>query len=173
MIKDVKGYEGLYQITDKSEVINVKTGKTMKPQITNKGYKMVDLHKDGVRKHALLHRLMAEAFVPNPNNYPIVLHKDNNKINTDPDNLVWGTYSQNNAQAIRDGLNKVPRPDNRKGCIISEGNGNSILPMHYYGVNNLMNIIGYGNAQVGHNLVYRHDKIKEGPFKGYYVERYK
>lgn len=90
MVKHIKGYEGLYQISDNSEVINIKTGKILKPWITNKGYKCIDLNKNGKRKHVLLHRVMAEAFVPNPNNNPIVLHKDNDKLNTDPSNLVWG-----------------------------------------------------------------------------------
>lgn len=171
MTKDIKGYEGLYQISDNSTVTNVKTGKVKKPWITNKGYKCINLNKDGEVKHMLLHRLMAEAFVPNPNNYPIVLHRDNDKLNTSPENLSWGTYSENNAQAIRDGLNKVPRPDNRKAFMISDGDGNNIMPVYFYGLDNMMDIIGYGSTQVGHNLVHRHDRIKEGPFKGYYVER--
>lgn len=173
MLKDIKGYEGIYQISDDSNVIITKTGKSKKVWINNKGYKCVDLSKNGKTKHMLLHRLMAEAFVPNPNNDPIVLHKDNDKMNTSPDNLVWGTYSENNAQAIKDGLNSVPRPDNRKPFIISDADGNSITPFHFYGLNTIIDIIGYGNAQIGHNLVHRHDRIKEGPFKGYYVERFK
>lgn len=173
MIKDIKGYEGIYQITDNSEVIITKTGKCKKFWISNKGYKCVDLSKDGNVKHMLLHRLMAESFVPNPNNYPIVLHKDNDKLNTDPDNLVWGTYSQNNTQAVRDGLNIVPRPDNKKDFVITDNDGNYITPFYYHGLESIINVIGYGNQQIGHNLVHRHDKIKEGPYKGYYVERFK
>ena len=173
MTKDITGYEGIYQISDNAEVIVTKTGKIKKPWVNNKGYKCIDLSKGGKVKHVLLHRLMAEAFVPNPNNYPIVLHKDNDKTNLDPDNLTWGTYSENNAQAVKDGLKSVPRPDNRKGFIIADENGNSIFPIHFFGLDTVMNIIGYGNAQVGHNLVHRHDRIKEGPYKGYYVERFK
>lgn len=118
----------------------------------------------------LLHRLMAEAFVPNPNNYPIVLHIDNDKINTNPDNLAWGTYSENNAQAIRDGLNKVPKPDNKKDFIITDDGGNC-SPFYYHGLDTIINVIGYGNPQIGHNLIFRHDRIKEGPYKGFYVEK--
>ena len=172
MLNALKGYEGLYQISDNSEVINIKTGLSLKPWINNKGYQCIDLVKDGKRKHLLLHRLMAEAFVPNPEDNPIVLHLDNNKLNTDPDNLAWGTYSENNAQAIRDGLNKVPRPDNKKDFIITDGCGNS-SPLYYHGLDAIINIIGYGNTQIGHNLVYRHDKIKQGDYQGYYVERLK
>lgn len=90
MLVDINGFEGLYQISDDSSVINIITGKTVKPWINNKGYKCVDLSKGGKRKHMLLHRLMATTFVPNPNNYPIVLHLDNNKLNLDPVNLSWG-----------------------------------------------------------------------------------
>ena len=173
MIKDIVGYEGIYQISDNADVIITKTGNIKKPWINNKGYKVVDLYKDGKGKHVLLHRLMAEAFVPNPNNYPIVLHKDNNKTNVDPDNLAWGTYSENNAQAIKDGLNSIPRPDNRKDFIIADENGNNIFPVRFIGLDTIVDIIGYGNTQIGHNLVYRHDRIKEGAYKGYYVERFK
>lgn len=171
MIKDIKGYEGLYQITDNAEVINVRTGQIMKPWINNKGYKCIDLSKDGKRMHLLLHRIMAETFIPNPNNYPIVLHLDNDKQNLNPSNLACGTYSENNSQAIRDGLNSVPRPDNKKDFIITDSCGN-ITPFYYHGLENIASTIGYGNAQTGHNLVHRHSQINQGPFMGYYVERY-
>lgn len=173
MIKDITGFEGLYQISDNSDVISLKTGKVLNTWINNKGYKVVDLHKNGTTKHMLLHRLVAQEFIPNPNNYPIVLHKDNNKLNVNIDNLSWGTYSENNAQAIHDGLNKVPTPDNRKEFIITDGNGTNITPFIYCGLKVLMDDVGYGNTQVGHNLVYRHTTIKNGPYKGYYVERVK
>ena len=171
MIKDIPGYEGIYQVSDDSEIIITKTGQTKKVWINNKGYKCVDLYKDGKVKHALVHRIMAETFVPNPDNHPIVLHKDNIKTNTSPDNLVWGTYSENNSQAIRDGLNKVPRPDNKKDFIIVDDDGNT-TPLYYHGLDTIMEVIGYGTTQVGHNLVHRHDRIKEGPYKGCYVERF-
>ena len=77
---------------------------------------------------------------------------------------------ENNAQAIRDGLNKVPRPDNKKDFIITDEEGNQSA-LYYHGLDNVIKIIGYGNTQIGHNLVHRHDKIKQGPFKGFYVER--
>lgn len=169
--KDIIGYEGLYIISEDSSVTNVKTGKIIKPWVNNKGYKCIDLSKDGKRTHHLLHRLMAESFVPNPNNDPIVLHLDNNKQNLDPSNLAWGTYSENNAQAIRDGLNEVPRPDNKRDFIICDSDAN-YTPFYYHGLENIINTIGYGNNQIGHNLVHRHDKINRGPFIGCYVERF-
>ena len=169
MLVDINGFEGLYQISDDSSVINIITGKTVKPWINNKGYKCVDLSKGGKRKHMLLHRLMATTFVPNPNNYPIVLHLDNDKLNLDPVNLSWGTYSQNNSQAIRDGLNSIPRPDNKKDFVITDGYYCS--PLYYHGTETVANVIGYGNSGVVHNLIHRHDRIKQGDYKGCYVER--
>ena len=171
MIKDVKGYEGLYQISDSGVVISSKTGKELKPWKNNKGYQCIDLTKDGERKHVLLHRLVAENFVPNPNNHPIVLHLDNNKLNVSPENLQWGTYSENNTQAIRDGLNTIPRPDNKKDFIITDGK--SIVPFYFHGLDTVIKMIGYGNEQIAHNLVHRHSKIKQGFYKDYYVERRK
>ena len=56
------------------------------------------------RKTKRVHRIVAEAFIPNPNNYPIVMHLDNNKKNNNINNLAWGTISQNTLSAVRDGL---------------------------------------------------------------------
>lgn len=55
------------------------------------------------------HRLVALAWIPNPNNYPCVCHKDNNKLNDHVDNLYWGTHKMNAQQALRDGLLKFPQ----------------------------------------------------------------
>ena len=167
MWRDIIGYEGIYSISEYGDILINATGKLKKIWITNKGYKCVDLYKDGKVKHKLIHRLVAEVFVPNPNNYPIVLHLDNNKLNTHFTNLIWGTYSENNSQAIRDGLNKVPRPDNRRYYNITNGN-NSII---CYGSSEVIDKIGYGNKGIIYNLANRHDRIKCGPYKNYYVER--
>ena len=169
MWKDIIGYEGIYAISDKGEIINVKTGLLKKPWINNKGYYCIDLEKDSIRKHKLVHRLLAEAFIPNPNNYPIVLHLDNIKTNLSLDNLVWGTYSENQQQAIKDGLNKVPKPDNRKFFAITNGTESVLC----YGQKDVVNTIGYGNVQTIHNLVHRHSKINQGPYKDYYIEQAK
>lgn len=113
---------------------------------------------------------MATAFVPNPNNDPIVLHKDNDKLNVDPGNLKWGTYKENSIQATRDGLNKLP--DNRKEFTIVDDNGKCITPFCYYGLSTIADLMGYGNANVVEGLVRRHTPIKEGFYKGFYVERF-
>lgn len=165
ILKDIAGYEGIYKISDDAKVINSKTGLEKKVWVNNKGYQCVDLSKDGVTKHYLLHRIYAEAFIPNPNNYPIILHLDNDKMNLSPENLVWGTYSENNAQAIQDGLNSVPRPDNRKVFSIYDDE----IKEFCHGQDEVTRITGC-NQQTIHNIVGRKSKMRTGPYKGCKIE---
>lgn len=162
--KDIKGYEGLYQISkEDATVINVKTGKCKSVWINNKGYKCIDLAKDGVTKHKLLHRIYAETFIPNPNNLPIIMHLDNDKFNISETNLSWGTYSDNNAQAIHDKLKPLPIPDNRKLYCISDG---PEVKYAAYGQNAILSEIGYGNAHTVRNALHRGSTIKFGQYAG-------
>lgn len=70
------------------------------------GYWYVPINYKTGSKKRRAHRIVAEAFIPNPNNYPIVMHKDNNKKNNHVDNLMWGTISMNTQQAFDDNLIK-------------------------------------------------------------------
>ena len=74
------------------------------------GYQQVVLkiRKLGLLRRAYIHRLVAEAYIPNPHNYPIVCHKDNNRTNNHVSNLYWGTQSMNIHQIITDGRNNPP-----------------------------------------------------------------
>ena len=106
--KDIKGYEGLYQISNYGNVKSleriVKRGRNYKPVCerilktgTNKNYTYAILSKFGKCKTAWVHRLVAEAFIPNPDNLPCINHKDENPKNNNADNLEWCTYSYNNS----------------------------------------------------------------------------
>ena len=84
--KDVQGYEGEYQISNLGNVFSVKSNKELK--ITDShGYGSVMFCHDGKTKRCLVHRLVAEAFIPNPNDLPQVNHIDENKRNNRIDNL--------------------------------------------------------------------------------------
>ena len=94
---DIKGYEGKYAITKDGQVWSHKREKFLKPETTNCGYLRVGLSKDGALKHYSLHRLVAEAYLPNPNNLPQVNHKDHDRTNNNVENLEWCTQEYNNA----------------------------------------------------------------------------
>lgn len=106
--KDVVGYEGLYQVSNLgrvkslSRIVTTKNGAKrvireiiMKPVFCTFGYPCVSLRKDYAKKTKLIHRLVADAFIPNPNNYPVVNHKDENRSNCNVDNLEWCTQQYN------------------------------------------------------------------------------
>lgn len=101
--RDVIGYEGLYQVSSFGRVRGVDRitpkghkwkGKILSPKDHN-GYKSVTLSKNGRKKFYFVHRLVADAFIPNKLNYPIINHKDENPSNNCPDNLEWCTYKYN------------------------------------------------------------------------------
>lgn len=98
--KDVVGYEGLYQVSNLGNIRslnwqNTNIVKEMYLKKHRKGYKQIQLVKNGIKKMYLVHRLVAQSFIPNPNNYPIVNHIDENKANNIVENLEWCTNSYN------------------------------------------------------------------------------
>ena len=102
--KDVKGYEGLYVVSNLGRVKRLPVGKqwpskkthnNIRKQALKNGYLCVNLSKQNKVKWFGVHRLAATAFIPNPNNYPHVNHIDENKTNNRVDNLEWCTQSQN------------------------------------------------------------------------------
>lgn len=92
--KDIKNYERFYQISNLGNIKNYRN-KLLQPRINKSGYNRVILHKDKHGKEFLVHRLVAEAFIPNPNNLPCINHKDENKANNCVENLEWCTQKYN------------------------------------------------------------------------------
>jgi hypothetical protein len=88
-MKDIKGFEGLYAVTSCGKIWSYKSGKFLTPGKATGGYLNVDLCKDGKRKTFLIHRLVAEAYLRNPDNLPQINHKDENKENNCWRNLEW------------------------------------------------------------------------------------
>lgn len=88
-MKDIKNYEGSYAITSCGKVWSYINECFLKPYTDNDGYLRVNLYKDGKMKQYLIHRLVADAYIPNPDNLPQVNHKDENKANNCLQNLEW------------------------------------------------------------------------------------
>lgn len=103
--KDIPGYEGLYKISNYGEVISINYNHTKKekkliPQKNKTGYLRITIKGKGKN----IHRLVAETFIPNKENKPVVNHIDGNKTNNRVDNLEWNTVSENTNHAIKNKL---------------------------------------------------------------------
>ena len=95
MWKDIKGFDN-YEVSTEGQVRNITTGHILKPRDNGRGYLEVGLHTNKKRTHKYIHRLVAEAFIPNPNNKPEVNHIDEDKTNNSVNNLEWLTHKENN-----------------------------------------------------------------------------
>lgn len=93
---DIIGYEELYKINNEGNIWSVRFKKILKGRIHTHGYLRVCLCKENITKDFYIHRLVAQHFLPNPNNYLIIDHLDNNKKNNLASNLRWTTSSENN-----------------------------------------------------------------------------
>ena len=106
--KPKKDYEGLYEVSNLGRVKSLGNGKSinskegiLKPGKIKQGYLQVTLCKNRKQKRFLVHRLVAEAFLPNPENLPFINHKDEDKTNNSVDNLEYCTREYNNNYGTR------------------------------------------------------------------------
>lgn len=148
--KDIPNYEGLYQVSnigrvrsyDRNIIYISKTGKVCKrllpgrimiARVGDDGYYSVELYKNKSSKRIKIHRLVALTFIPNPNNFPCINHKDETRTNNNVENLEWCTYLYNNnygthPQKISNTLKGVKKSaehirkmsESQRGKIISE-----------------------------------------------------
>lgn len=122
--KDIKGYKGYYQVSSSGRVKSLSRyrpayinnnnkillkEKILKPTIYTSGYEYVSLSKNGERKNYMVHRLVAETFLDNPDNLSCVNHKDENKLNNNVDNLEWcnAKYNINYGEGAKIRMKKI------------------------------------------------------------------
>lgn len=95
--RDIPAWEGKYEVSDLGRVRSVRSDCIMKLQPHSAGYLQVHLQKGaGTRVKRFVHRLVAETFLPNPENLPMVDHDDTDRTNNKVSNLKWATYLENN-----------------------------------------------------------------------------
>lgn len=97
-------FNAFYLIGNQGSVKSLVTGKILRYSVSHKGYALVCLHVKGKKKTASVHRLVALAFIPNPDNKPTVNHKDGDKLNNVCDNLEWATHTEQSYHARSLGL---------------------------------------------------------------------
>ncbi len=124
--KEIRGYEGLYEVSNSGLVRSLKrsttSGKVLRQNKDKYGYYRVCLSKDNIPKTYIVHRLVAEAFIDNPDNLPCINHKNEIKTDNRSENLEWCTVAYNNSYNDRHmkigALRRVP--------IVAEKNGKKL-----------------------------------------------
>lgn len=134
----IAGFDGLYSVDETGAVFSHRSGvpKPMKGGLTTKGYRQVCLTKDGKQYMKQVHRLVAEAFIPNPLGLATVNHKDKCKTNNKVDNLEW----LSNADNIAHGQAKSYRLYHEDGEVIDIRNLNEFCRLMCIGQGNLMKL---------------------------------
>lgn len=121
--RDVIGYEAYFQISDLGRLYSKRTSRILSQTVSENGY-YVHATKIGGRKGKSvcfkIHRLVCEAFHPNPENKPTVNHKDGNKLNNAKDNVEWSSHQENTQHAYDTGLAKVASGENHASSKLTE-----------------------------------------------------
>ena len=156
--KDIEGYEGLYQVSNMGRVKSLKRTiwcglnggcyrtvpeKIRKGVDNGNGYLQVQLSKDGKVKQCRINRLVAQAFISNPDNLPCINHKDENKYNNCMDNLEWCSHSYNNT--YNDRAKKAGKKLSKPVFSVDKESG---LIMFWESIKEAENCTGIGHGSI-------------------------
>ncbi|EOZ4222909.1 NUMOD4 motif-containing HNH endonuclease [Escherichia coli] len=104
--KDIPGFEGIYKVTENGDIISCRKSKKLSHGIKPGGYAFVGLYPGGGKRpsYKMVHRIVADVFIDNPDGKPEVNHKDGNKLNNKVENLEWVTRTENAKHGFDSGL---------------------------------------------------------------------
>ncbi|GEM_PF-490646 len=139
--KTIDGYD--YEVSNVGQIRSVRTGRILKQNIDRYGYYQVCLSKNGIKKMFRVHRLVAQAFIPNPNDYPEVNHKDECKTNNRIDNLEWCTSKYNLNYGTR---NKRAAKAMSKAVEQLDKTGNVLAA--YPSANEVQRVLGFSQGTI-------------------------
>lgn len=175
--KDIRGYKGRYMISNKGRVkslkrladpifvnnarIVMKVKQRIMKTALSMGYPVVSLNKLGIEKQVSVHRLVAQAFIPNPLNLPQVNHRDGNKKNNYYKNLQWVTNRQNIQHAFDNGLIKASRGEDHYNTSLKIKDVKRIRRLHEKGIHAKEIASEYGMTiggvrQIAYRLRWKH-----------------
>jgi hypothetical protein len=117
--KDIPGFENYYSVSDCGDIYSKRNGRNLKLLFTIKGYLYVIISAKGIKKRCSIHRIVAELFIPNPENKPQVNHKNGIKTDNYYENLEWNTQSENMIHAFTTGIRK-DKGDGHYRCKIKK-----------------------------------------------------
>lgn len=164
--KDVKDYEGFYQVSNFGRVKRVTTDRILKSNMTSKGYLLVKLCKNSINSNKRIHRLVAEAFIPNSENKPYINHIDEDKTNNHASNLEWVTAKENSNHGTRN--ERISNAMSRSKSIpIIATNIKTGESQEFYGGSECARQLGLYQSNITHVLKGRYKQT------GGYVFKYK
>lgn len=148
--KPIAGYEGLYQVSNHGNVRSLfRYKKTLKPWAIGTGYLMVYLSKGKSRRAFLVHRLVANAFIPNPENKPQVNHLDENRANNNVSNLEWCTCRENhNHGSHNEKISKANRNHPQKSKPVEQCTPNGEFICFYPSIAEAARKTGMNNSEI-------------------------
>ncbi|MEK4132027.1 NUMOD4 domain-containing protein [Solibacillus sp. FSL W8-0474] len=169
--KDVAGYENLYMVSDTGRVFSKKSGVVLKTPLDRYGYQKVSLYSNKKYKYTTVHRLVAKAFIPNPDNKETVNHKDGNKTNNHVSNLEWATSGENTRHAHKNGLIDYTGDSRRKGVRIKHELQKKKIEVTDLktGVSEVFNSMKGAADSIGQHSKYFSDILRRGRSKKYKV----
>lgn len=128
----IRGEETVYSISPSGNIYNDKKKTSITLKDNSGGYKQVGLYTSKGRVTCLVHRLVAQAYLENPNNFPIVNHLDNNRANNHVSNLEWNTIQGNSDHMVKQG--RSAKGSSNGNSILSEVQVKEVRKLHLLGV---------------------------------------